>query len=180
MRQSNSRQPQGQRKFWAFISYARADEPWAAWLHRLLERYRIPKDLLVDPIEEGLRIDRLAPVFRDREELAASPDLSASLKAALDASAFLILICSPSSARSQWVNAEASYFLERGRSKKIVYLVVDGEPLAGSRGFNPETECLPPLSPMRLPPAISRSRCGPMSGATKAGGVSPLPGWSRP
>lgn len=144
MRQSNSRQPQGQRKFWAFISYARADEPWAAWLHRLLERYRIPKDLLVDPIEEGLRIDRLAPVFRDREELAASPDLSASLKAALDASAFLILICSPSSARSQWVNAEASYFLERGRSKKIVYLVVDGEPLAGSRGFNPETECLPP------------------------------------
>jgi hypothetical protein len=143
MRQYNSRQPRGQRKFWAFISYARGDEPSAAWLHRRLERYRIPKDLLADPIEEGLRIDRLAPVFRDREELAASPDLGTSLKAALDASAFLILVCSPLSARSQWVNAEASYFLERGRSKKIVYLVVDGEPLAGSRGFNPEIECLP-------------------------------------
>jgi cell division protein FtsB len=144
MRQYNSRQPRGPRKFWAFISYARGDEPSAAWLHRRLERYRIPKDLLVDPIEEGLRIDRLAPVFRDREELAASPDLGTSLKVALDASAFLILICSPSSARSQWVNAEASYFLERGRSNKIVYLVVDGEPLAGPRGFNPEIECLPP------------------------------------
>jgi hypothetical protein len=144
MRQINSREPKGHRKFWAFISYARADQRHAAWLHRRLERYRIPKDLLADPIEEGLRIDRLAPIFRDLDELAASPDLDASLKAELDASAFLILVCSPSAARSQWVNAEASYFLECGRSDKIIYLVVDGEPLAERRGFDPKIECLPP------------------------------------
>jgi hypothetical protein len=161
MRQYNSGQPQGQRKFWAFISYARADEPWAAWLHRRLERYRIPKDLLANPIEEGLRIDRLAPIFRDLDELAASPDLDASLKAELDASAFLILVCSPSAARSQWVNAEASYFLERGRSKKIIYLVVDGEPLAERRGFDPKIECLPPA----------------IAGAIAAGRLA-QPGWA--
>ena len=48
------------------------------------------------------RLRRLTPIFKDREELAASGDLSTGLKDALAATQFLIVIASPSSARSRW------------------------------------------------------------------------------
>ena len=32
-------------KYRAFISYSHADTPWAKWLHRALENFRIDKDL---------------------------------------------------------------------------------------------------------------------------------------
>ena len=32
-------------RYWAFISYARADKAWAGWLAKRLEDFRIPKEL---------------------------------------------------------------------------------------------------------------------------------------
>ena len=56
-------------KYRAFISYSHADSKWAAWLHKSLETYRVPKHLVGRVTAFGPIPERLAPVFRDREEL---------------------------------------------------------------------------------------------------------------
>ena len=52
----------------------------------------------------------LFPIFRDREELPASHDLSQEVRAALGASRSLIVICSPDARASQWVSREVEVF----------------------------------------------------------------------
>jgi len=117
--------------YWTFISYSRADQEFAKWLHKELERFHIPVE--VRPrIRQGLRADRLAPVFRDVDELPASSDLGARLVDALDRSRYLIVVCSPSAAQSRWVDAEVAHFMSRGRGQDILVVVVRGEP--GSTG----------------------------------------------
>jgi len=83
----------------AFISYSHVDHKWAVWLHRALERYRVPRRLAGT---DGLR--RLGKMFRDEEELAAAAELGPKIEQALKSSDVLIVICSPNSARSKWVN----------------------------------------------------------------------------
>ena len=46
----------------------------------------------------------------------------------LDKSKYLILICSPNSAKSEYVNDEAEYFIKNGRTDHIIPLIVDGVP----------------------------------------------------
>ena len=87
-------------KYSAFISYNHRDRDWAVWLHRALEHYSIPKRLWGRPAPWGELGPRLPSVFRDRDELATSSDLAAAVKEALADSAFLIVICSPNSART--------------------------------------------------------------------------------
>ena len=85
---------------------------------------------------------RLFPVFIDRSELASSADLGDSLREALRQSRSLIVICSPHSARSQWVEEETSTFKRLGRSERILALIVDGEPNAEDKpGVSVEREC---------------------------------------
>jgi tetratricopeptide (TPR) repeat protein len=67
-------------------------------------------------------------VFRDEEELAASSDLSKEIDAALVASKFLIIVCTPRTPHSKWVNEEIRRFRELGRSDRILALLVEGEP----------------------------------------------------
>ena len=88
---------------------------------------------------------RLPPVFRDREELAASSDLAQSVREALEESFSLIVICSPNSARSPWVNEEIRTFTALGRRDRIQCLIVGGWPGAShAPGADPGLECLPP------------------------------------
>src|SRR5690348_4271128 len=54
-------------RYWAFISYSHSDERWAAWLHHVLETYRVPAPLAGGPTRDGARPRRLFPVFRDRD-----------------------------------------------------------------------------------------------------------------
>jgi hypothetical protein len=54
-------------KYEAFISYSHADARSAAWLHRALERYHVPRALVGRVTERGLVPARLYPVFRDRD-----------------------------------------------------------------------------------------------------------------
>jgi tetratricopeptide (TPR) repeat protein len=93
----------------------------------------------------GVLQSRLPPVFRDREELATSSDLAQSVCEALEESFTLIVICSPNSASSPWVNEEIRTFTALGRRDRIQCLIVGGVPGASrAPGGDPALECLPP------------------------------------
>ena len=126
-------------RFKAFISYSHRDREWSAWLQRSLESYRIPKRLVGIKSEFGPVPGRLAPVFRDREDLPSASDLSATVKESLEASESLIVICSPAAAQSTWVNEEIRYFKNLGRGDRIFALIVDGDPQPEDQG----QQCFP-------------------------------------
>lgn len=127
----------------AFISYSHRDQDVAKRLHRALESYRIPVKLVGKETAVGKVPRRLRPIFRDREELPASGDLSAELSAAIRQSQFLIVICSPSAARSRWVNEEILQFKRFHGDNRVLALVVDGEPNPASHGGVSSQECFP-------------------------------------
>lgn len=109
----------------AFISYSHSepDAFVAAKLHTMLEHYRISRKL--QKISGKKKIDR---VFRDREELPLSADLASNIREALENSEFLIVICSPRSLRSEWVQREIETFLETHEKDNVLTVLVEGEP----------------------------------------------------
>jgi hypothetical protein len=117
-------------RYRAFISYSHCDERLAKWLHKAIESYQVPKPLIGRRGSDGLIPKQIFPVFRDREDFRASSDLSASMHEALSQSASLIVLCSPASARSRWVNQEILEFKRLGRGDRIFALIVGGEPSA--------------------------------------------------
>ena len=134
---------EAQLRYSTFISYNHRDRRWATWLHRELERYRLPAALIGRPAPWGELERRLPPVFQDREELAASTNLADSVRQALEEAHSLIVICSTAGAGSRWVNEEVRTFAELGRKHRIQCLIVpeaddpDGPPLAGDKLFPP-------------------------------------------
>ncbi|MCC6235728.1 MAG: toll/interleukin-1 receptor domain-containing protein, partial [Verrucomicrobiales bacterium] len=140
-----------QRRFAAFISYRHLDNAqegrrWASWLHWSLENYRVPESLRARRSSAASPVAaRLYPVFRDEEELSTSKPLGQLVNDALDRSDNLIVVCSPRSAESPWVNAEVERFLELGRSDRIFLAIIEGEPNAIPHPANsaPAMECLP-------------------------------------
>lgn len=131
-------------RYKAFISYSHRDELWATWLHKALESYRPPKQLIGTQTSRGVVPRSLTPVFRDREELASATDLGEVINTALRESACQIVICSPSAARSKWVNEEILAFKRLGREDRIFCLIVAGEPNATDIPGREEEECFPP------------------------------------
>ena len=117
-------------KYWAFISYSHRDTRWADWLHKSLESYRPPKELVGTMGPRGVVPKRLSPVFRDREELPSATDLGRLLNEALETSRSQIIICSPQSAKSRWVNEEILTFKRLGREDRVFCLIIGGEPNA--------------------------------------------------
>ena len=80
----------------AFLSYAHdADEVFAPVVQRGLQHLAKPWNRR-----------RVMEVFRDETSLAASPGLWPSIRAALDASRWLVVLASPEAARSDWVGEE--------------------------------------------------------------------------
>ena len=115
-------------KYWAFISYSHADEEWAKWLHKSIETYRVPRKIVGRETPQGQISRRLFPVFRDREELPGASDLGGKLQDALTKSRSLIIICSPKSAVSKWVNEEVKTYKSFGHAGRVFCLITDGEP----------------------------------------------------
>jgi MTH538 TIR-like domain (DUF1863) len=111
-------------RFAAFISYRNEgiDPTWARWLQRHLESWRTPGAL----VRAGAR-SRLGPCFMDESELAASADLTTELKRALDASRYLVVVCSPRTKNSTWIPKEVAHFANSGRASNILMLLVEGE-----------------------------------------------------
>ncbi|MDK1388855.1 toll/interleukin-1 receptor domain-containing protein [Sinorhizobium sp. 8-89] len=122
-------------RFRAFISYSSSDRSAAEKLQRSLESYRIPKPLR----RPGLyRNERVSPIFRDRSDLKASADLGQTIREALENSEYLLVLCSPAAANSQWVDKEISFFKELGRSGNIIAVIVRGVPTVNDPGREPQ------------------------------------------
>lgn len=138
-------------RYWAFISYSHEDTRWGEWLHRALETYRVPKTLIGRRSAGESVPARLTPIFRDRDELPTSGELGDELRLALRRSRFLIVVCSPSAARSRWVNEEVRLFksLMPENQGRVLCLIVAGEPNAAGKLKNVE-ECLPPAVRFRV------------------------------
>ena len=128
----------------AFISYSHADRVWADWLHKALETYRVPAPLVGKETAAGIIPARLTPIFRDRDELASAHDLGEKVNQALASSEALLVICSPRSATSRWVNEEVRAFKRMGRAKRIFCLIVGGEPHATDLPGRATEECFAP------------------------------------
>jgi hypothetical protein len=127
-------------RYRAFISYSHTDTKWATWLLKKLEGYRVPERFHGRTAPVGVVGGRLAPIFRHRDELPTADDLGEAVQAALRQSATLIVICSPTAARSRWVNEVAMSFKRLERGERIFAFVVSGEPNA----TDPAQECFPP------------------------------------
>jgi hypothetical protein len=126
---------QQQHRYRAFISYCHQDRKEAARLQTTIENFRPP----ADAVSAGPVTERIRPIFRDREVLGSSHDLSAAIRDALEDSSALIVVCSPRAAASKWVAAEVAHFAARRGLENIFCLIVDGEPNA----TDPAQECLP-------------------------------------
>jgi MTH538 TIR-like domain (DUF1863) len=120
----------------AFISYSgstsaqkskSSDRVFAEHLHSALESYRAPKSMSQNSSFWPERL-RLRRVFLDREELHASSSLGGSLEEALGKSRFLIVVCSPRSRVSPWVDREVAAFLRLRCADHILSLLIEGEP----------------------------------------------------
>lgn len=130
-------------RYRAFISYSHRDRALATWLHRALETYRVPRRLVGQATHMGRVPARIAPVFRDREELPTATSLGAVINQALEDSATLIVICSPDAARSRWVNEEILSYKRMGRGDRILALIIGGEPNASDKPDHAADECFP-------------------------------------
>lgn len=121
----------------AFISYKREDEKWAKWLQTKLEHYKLPTEIRKqNPDLEFAKNPR--HVFKDTTDLSGGV-LAKAIKEGLDSSKFLIVICSPRAAKSEWVCKEVQDFINSGREEYIIPFIIDGEPYAKI----PDNECFP-------------------------------------
>ena len=134
-------------RYWAFISYRHADNKvqdreWASWLHREIEQYEVPAELIGTKNGRGITIpERIYPIFRDEESLPADSSLADSIEKALDMSQFLVVLCSPQAVESRYVAQEIEHFKTSERSNYIIAGIISGEP------GDADKECFP--EPMR-------------------------------
>ena len=122
--------------YYAFISYSTADSKWAKWLQHQLSYYHIPSSIKKSKI--GIP-NKIRPIFIYEYDLAGN-QLHTAIQQELEASKYLIVICSPNAANSKYVNGEVETFIRMGRSENIIPFIVDGEVNSSDSG----RECFPP------------------------------------
>lgn len=107
----------GARGYDAFISYShKVDEPVVRALQLGLERFSRP---WYKP--------RVLRVFRDRTNLSATPELWPTIEKALASSVWLIVMASPESARSPWVEREIAWWLAHRDVQRILLVLTSGQ-----------------------------------------------------
>ena len=132
------------RKYKAFISYRHKpnDMKTAKAVHQLIEHYRIPAEIAE---KHGITDRRFGRVFRDQDELPLSDDLSSNITQALDASEYLIVICTPDLPQSVWCKREITYFLEHHPRSHVLAVLADGTPETSfpdslTHAYDPDTK----------------------------------------
>ena len=128
-------------KYFAFISYSRKNEKEAIWLQKKLESYRLPA--VLQKQYEGL--PKKLHIFRDKTDICAGDTVENALSRELQDSKNLIVLCSPDSAKSEYVHYEIQSFLSLGRSTENIFpLIIAGSPSAESEQccFSPQLKNL--------------------------------------
>jgi WD40 repeat protein len=121
----------------AFLSYAHRDNEVTVAIQKGLHQI-------------GRRMGQLRAlrVFRDDTNLTANPDLWGKITEALDSSRFMIVVLSPQSAGSHWVNEEVSCWLQRRGHEQLMLVLAQGR-LAWdekNKSFDPErSDAAPPV-----------------------------------
>lgn len=124
-------------KYYAFISYNSKDIEWGKRIQRKLEHYRMPATLCS---ERGWKRTPINPVFFAPSDIQPR-ELNEEIRQRLRDSRNLIVVCSPNSAKSEWVGKEIAFFYELGRTDNIHFFIVDGIPNSGDKS----TECFNPV-----------------------------------
>ncbi len=155
-------------RYKAFISYSQKDSAEAGKIQSWLESFRLPKAVAA-PGKDDRKLGR---IFRDKTDLTASPEVWPALQAKIAASEYLIVLCSPNAAQSDWVDKEIRHFRETGRADKVLALIIAGMPNSGDAA----TECFPPAFLEREPLAANLVQDGRASALTRiAAGLASVP-----
>ena len=109
----------------AFISYRHAplDMEMAKKVHTGLETYHVP-----GAVKKKTGKKKIQRVFRDQEELPIGSDLNDNIAGALKESEWLIVICSPNTPESYWVQKEIETFISMHGRDHILAVLIEGEP----------------------------------------------------
>lgn len=104
-------------KYFAFISYSRKDSKVAAWLQKRLEWFRFPVKL-VPEVRRPPHDRYVRPIYRDKTNLEVTDEhYWTNIRRALEESRYLIVLCSPNSAKprpeasNHPVDMEVAHFL---------------------------------------------------------------------
>lgn len=125
-------------QYYAFVSYRSSDEKWAKWVQQQIEAYKLPA--VLQKKNPQAPKTRIRPLFRYHTDIQPN-ELKEELRSKLEQSKYLLVICSPRSAQSQWVGQEIENFVLMGRRDRIIPIIVDGRPYSG----DPATECFHPM-----------------------------------
>jgi outer membrane protein OmpA-like peptidoglycan-associated protein len=123
-------------KYDAFISYPHK----TGW--RLAKKVQDALQQLAKPWNKSKALN----IFRDENNLAASPHLWRDIEQALDDSAHFIILAGPDTVRSKWIEDEINHWLRTKKDAPIYIVHIDGklEFLHGSNQINWEcTDCIP-------------------------------------
>lgn len=112
-------------KYDAFISYRHAelDLYIAKKLHKGLETFKVPRAVAK---KSGKK--KIKRVFRDQEELPIGSDLGDNIESALAESEYLLVVCSPRTPQSYWVQKEISTFIQMHDREHVLAVLTEGEP----------------------------------------------------
>lgn len=123
----------------AFISYSHAaDDKLAPSLQDALQKFAKP-----------WYKKRNLEIFRDESSLSVSPQLWSNITRALDQSEYFILLASPESENSKWVNKEVEYWLEHKSIDTLLITLTEG-----TMEWDDENLCFRYPENNSLPPAL--------------------------
>jgi tetratricopeptide (TPR) repeat protein len=111
-----------------FLSYSRKDRAQAVRLVRALEDFSLPSSVKRRLKARNAEFTAPRPIFRDEEDMPVGGVMSERLRSVLDASASLIVLCTPTSAKSDWVDQEIRYFQEHHPDRPLVPVIGAGDP----------------------------------------------------
>ena len=107
-----------------FLSYAReGDDGRSQKLQRALERFAMPWYRFVVPWHRG----RMLRVFRDETHLGAEADLPTAIAREIEEADYFILLASPQTRESRWVDREVSLWLEKHAVGSLLLVIREGE-----------------------------------------------------
>ena len=120
-------------KYFAFISYKSEDLSEAWKLKKKLDSYKLPAILCKQYAKERKPTKE---AFLDKTNIQPG-SLNDELRKNLDSAHYLIVVCSPRSAKSEYVQAEIEWFSRNGREEQIFLFIIDSDPKNIGASVNP-------------------------------------------